>query len=74
MLDAVEFQEKVLRERIPTILCGLDLGRAPDLWTPDYLSQKVGSQTVKVHVCPEPKMDFMRKNFVYRSVGGCYMW
>ena len=65
-VDAVEFQEKVWSKREPAILCGLDLGKAQDLWSPEYLSNQVGSQPVKVHVCPEPQMDFITKNFVYR--------
>ena len=63
---AQEFQELVSSSREPAILCGLDLGPARELWTPQYLREKCGNQPVKVHVCPTPKMDFISKNFLYK--------
>ena len=64
----LEFEETVWRKREPAVLYGLDLGRAPSTWTPEYLGRQVGSQTVKVHVSPEPCMNFLKKNFIYRQV------
>ena len=60
--------EDVLKKREPAVLRGLDLGTATDLWTPEYLGHRVGSQAVKVHVSPDPCMNFLTKNFVYRQV------
>lgn len=65
--SAEKFEETVGRLREPAILCGLDLGPATTLWTPQYLREKCGKEPVlKVHVCPEKKMDFITKNFAYK--------
>lgn len=61
-----DFQEKVSKLREPAILCGLDLGRAPKLWNPQYLSGKCSNNPVKVHVCPVQQMNFVNKNFAYK--------
>ena len=61
-----DFMTKVYCKRIPMVLKGIDLGDAPSLWTPDYLCRKCGEKAVKVHVTPVSRMDFIRKNFVYR--------
>ena len=61
-----EFITKVYCKRKPAVLKGIDLGCAPSLWTPDYLCRKCGEKAVKVHVTPVSRMDFIRKNFVYR--------
>ncbi|XP_072835302.2 tRNA wybutosine-synthesizing protein 5 isoform X2 [Pogona vitticeps] len=37
-------------------------------WTVDYLSQVTGNKEVKVHVSTVPQMDFLKKNFVYRTL------
>lgn len=63
-----DFREKVSRLRQPAIVCGLDLGQAPKLWTPQYLREKCGSLPVKIHVCPVQKMDFVLKNFTYKLI------
>ena len=64
---AEQFQETVARLREPTILCGLDLGPATKLWTPQYLREKCGKEPVlKIHVCPEQQMNFITKNFAYK--------
>jgi len=62
------FEEDVLKKREPAVLRGLDLGNATDLWTPEYLGQRVGNRACKVHVSPDPCMNFLTKNFVYRQV------
>ena len=66
VVTAEDFQERVYKFREPTILCGLDLGLAPSLWTPQYLGEKCGNIPVKIHVCPQEMMDFIHKNFAYR--------
>ena len=66
-----DFLEKVSRHRQPAILCGLDLGDAPELWTPQYLRERCGCYPVKVHVCPVHKMDFLLKNFAYKLNDYC---
>lgn len=61
-----EFYSIVYPRRQPAVLRGIDLGRAPGLWTPDYLCEHCGSRPVKVHVCPVAQMDFITKNFAYK--------
>ena len=66
-VDSVEqVQAVVYHTRRPTVLKGVPLNVAPSLWTPEYLADACGSQSVKLHVSPVPQMDFIRKNFVYR--------
>jgi len=58
----------ILTKREPVILRGLDIGHCRTKWTWDYLQQTCGSRKVKVHVSPSPQMDFITKNFVYRTL------
>uniref|UniRef100_A0A671K463 tRNA-yW synthesizing protein 5 n=1 Tax=Sinocyclocheilus anshuiensis TaxID=1608454 RepID=A0A671K463_9TELE len=44
------------------------LGPCARAWTVSYLAQRGGDREVKVHVSPEPRMDFLHKNFVYRTL------
>lgn len=67
--DEATFLERVYPTKRPAILRGIDLGRAPHLWTVDHLCAKCGSRPVKVHVCPMPQADFIKKNFAYKCVG-----
>ncbi|XP_066474751.1 tRNA wybutosine-synthesizing protein 5 isoform X2 [Tiliqua scincoides] len=55
-------------QRKPVVLKGLDLGPCTSKWTVDYLSQAAGNKEVKVHVSSVPQMDFLSKNFVYRTL------
>ncbi|NXS02625.1 TYW5 protein, partial [Oxylabes madagascariensis] len=75
--EAVERRERVPRERFlrdiyprrkPVVLTGLELGACTTKWTIDYLSQAEGSKEVKIHVSAVPQMDFLSKNFVYRTL------
>lgn len=50
----------------PCVLHGIDVGVATSKWTPDYLADKCGEREVKVHVSPDPSMDFIKKNFIYK--------
>ena len=60
------FESEVGPKREPALLRGLEIGRARDKWTPEYLAECGGERTVKVHVCPTGKMDFIHKNFAYK--------
>ncbi|XP_068688938.1 tRNA wybutosine-synthesizing protein 5-like [Montipora foliosa] len=62
------FETSISPKRMPAIIRKLDIGRAPDKWTPQYLSQHGADKSVKVHVCPTGKMDFIHKNFAYKSL------
>ena len=60
------FESEIASKREPAILRGLDIGTACGKWTPEYLAQNGGEKSVKVHVCPTGKMDFIHKNFAYK--------
>ncbi|RUS75567.1 hypothetical protein EGW08_016661 [Elysia chlorotica] len=63
-----EFTSKIYPKREPVILRGLDLGPCTTRWTVPYLTQAGGSYEVKVHVSSVCEMDFINKNFLYRSL------
>ncbi|KAK3103844.1 hypothetical protein FSP39_022383 [Pinctada imbricata] len=55
--------------RIPTVLQGLDIGSCVQKWSSlEYLMKNGGNKQVKIHVSESPQMDFINKNFVYRSL------
>ncbi|KAL6032892.1 hypothetical protein STEG23_035627 [Scotinomys teguina] len=63
-----QFMEHLYPQRKPLVLEGLDLGSCTSKWTVDYLSQAGGTREVKVHVAAVAQMDFISKNFVYRTL------
>ncbi|CAN9197823.1 unnamed protein product [Alternaria sp. RS040] len=55
----------------PAIIEGLDIGPCTDLWTLDYLTEKLGPEReLVIHECSSDRMTFKDKNFSYikRSV------
>lgn len=62
------FESEISPKRRPAILRGVDIGEATAKWNADYLSQQGHNKEVKVHVCPTGKMDFIHKNFVYKTL------
>ncbi|XP_072835294.2 tRNA wybutosine-synthesizing protein 5 isoform X1 [Pogona vitticeps] len=62
------FLQDIYPRRKPAVLKGIDLGPCMTKWTVDYLSQVTGNKEVKVHVSTVPQMDFLKKNFVYRTL------
>lgn len=62
------FDAEISAKREPAILRGLDIGSACSKWSPEYLAQCGGEKTVKIHVCPTGRMDFIHKNFVYKTL------
>ncbi|XP_053134583.1 tRNA wybutosine-synthesizing protein 5 isoform X1 [Hemicordylus capensis] len=62
------FLQNIYPLREPVVLKGIDLGPCTTKWTVDYLSQAAGNKEVKVHVSTVPQMDFLSKNFVYRTL------
>ncbi|XP_040418006.1 tRNA wybutosine-synthesizing protein 5 [Cygnus olor] len=62
------FLQDVYPQRKPVVLKGMELGSCTTKWTVDYLSQAEGSKEVKIHVSAVPQMDFLSKNFVYRTL------
>ena len=61
-----DFVSTVYPSRQPCVLHGVDVGVATTKWTPDYLATICGKKEVRVHVSPDPSMDFIRKNFAYK--------
>jgi tRNA wybutosine-synthesizing protein 5 len=61
-------QTALHKKRQPVVLKSLDIGPCVDKWTWDYLKKMCGSRKIKVHVSSTPQMDFLNKNFVYRSL------
>ncbi|XP_007933519.1 tRNA wybutosine-synthesizing protein 5 [Orycteropus afer afer] len=62
------FTQHLYPQRKPLVLEGIDLGACTSKWTVDYLSQVGGRKEVKIHVAAVPQMDFISKNFVYRTL------
>ncbi|XP_046399477.1 tRNA wybutosine-synthesizing protein 5-like [Ischnura elegans] len=62
------FKDHVSFRREPAILRGANVGECVKVWSPEYLARKVGNLPVKIHVSPTPKMDFIRKNFMYKTL------
>lgn len=55
----------------PAIIEGLDIGPCTDLWTLDYLKERIGAERdLVIHECSSDRMTFKDKNFQYvkRSV------
>ncbi|ORY09672.1 hypothetical protein BCR34DRAFT_367310 [Clohesyomyces aquaticus] len=63
---------QVIAASKPLILEGLELGPCAELWTIDYLKQKIGEdREIVIHECDSDRMTFKDKNFQYvkKSVG-----
>ncbi|KAL4695498.1 hypothetical protein H8959_000593 [Pygathrix nigripes] len=63
-----QFMQHLYPQRKPLVLEGIDLGPCTSKWTVDYLSQVGGKKEVKIHVAAVAQMDFISKNFVYRTL------
>ncbi|KGL79504.1 tRNA wybutosine-synthesizing protein 5, partial [Tinamus guttatus] len=55
-------------QRRPVVLRGVELGACTRRWSAEYLRRAEGAKAVKIHVSAGPRMDFLRKNFVYRTL------
>uniref|UniRef100_A0A1A8KAM9 tRNA wybutosine-synthesizing protein 5 n=2 Tax=Nothobranchius kuhntae TaxID=321403 RepID=A0A1A8KAM9_NOTKU len=62
------FLQDVYPLRRPAVLRGVDLGPCVERWTVEYLGNKGGDRDVKIHVSTEAQMDFLHKNFVYKTL------
>ncbi|XP_033728056.1 tRNA wybutosine-synthesizing protein 5-like [Pecten maximus] len=68
-IDASVFIEHIYPKRRPVILRGVDIGQCVDKWrSVNYLTTKGGGMPVKIHVSATPQMDFINKNFTYKSL------
>nr|XP_015831421.2 tRNA wybutosine-synthesizing protein 5 [Nothobranchius furzeri] len=62
------FLQDVYPLRRPAVLRGVDLGPCVERWTVEYLGNRGGDRDVKIHVSSEAQMDFLHKNFVYKTL------
>ncbi|MFT7815046.1 tRNA wybutosine-synthesizing protein 5 isoform X1 [Arapaima gigas] len=67
-VDKDTFLRDIYPTRRPAVLKGVSLGPCCDRWTVEYLAERGGPKDVKVHVSAEPRMDFLHKNFLYRTL------
>ncbi|CAM9534416.1 unnamed protein product [Lampetra fluviatilis] len=54
--------------RRPAVLRGLDVGPCLSRWDAEYLQAAGGTRPVRVHASPSPRMDFIHKNFAYKTL------
>jgi tRNA wybutosine-synthesizing protein 4 len=60
-----DFSRMVVSSK-PVIVEGLDIGPCVDLWTLDYLKERIGAEReLVVHECASDRMTFKDKNFEY---------
>ena len=65
-IDSAEEFTKVLAASKPVIIENLDIGPCKDLWTLEYLKEKVGHEReIVIHECASDRMTFKDKNFSY---------
>jgi len=62
------FHQRISPKREPAVLRNLDIGEDWKNWTSEYLANKIGDVPVKIHVSPVPQMDFLKKNFLYKTL------
>ncbi|KAM9850540.1 tRNA wybutosine-synthesizing protein 5 [Aulostomus maculatus] len=67
-VDREVFLRDIYPQRRPAVLRGVSLGPCLDRWTTEYLAQKGGAKDIKVHVSTVPQMNFLHKNFVYKTL------
>ncbi|XP_069471899.1 tRNA wybutosine-synthesizing protein 5 isoform X1 [Ambystoma mexicanum] len=67
-VDKSTFLQDIYPLRKPVVLRGVDLGTCTTKWTVDYIIKAGGNADVKVHVSTVPQMDFLHKNFIYRTL------
>jgi tRNA wybutosine-synthesizing protein 5 len=63
-----QFFDEIHPKRSPVILRGLDIGSCLGKWTAEYLLQNVGNKPVKIHVSETGQMNFLTKNFHYKTL------
>ncbi|XP_014276965.1 tRNA wybutosine-synthesizing protein 5 [Halyomorpha halys] len=63
-----DFQAYIAVHRKPLILRNFCIGQCLHKWSTDYLVEKIGKVDVKVHVSPVGRMNFLHKNFTYKTM------
>lgn len=67
-VDKAQFLSEIHPKRSPALLRGLDIGDCLKKWSIEYLCGCVGSRPVKIHVSESGQMDFLTKNFCYKTL------
>uniref|UniRef100_A0A090XAE1 JmjC domain-containing protein n=1 Tax=Ixodes ricinus TaxID=34613 RepID=A0A090XAE1_IXORI len=67
-VDEETFRRDIYSAREPAVLRGIPIGPCQSLWDCEYLCKHGGTQPVKIHVSPDRHMNFLDKNFVYRTL------
>ncbi|CAF0715070.1 unnamed protein product [Brachionus calyciflorus] len=68
LFNLEEAKNWIETKREPFILKNFDYGPCLKKWNVDYLSQKAENRLVKIHVSTASEMDFINKNFIYRTL------
>ncbi|EDV21066.1 uncharacterized protein TRIADDRAFT_30960 [Trichoplax adhaerens] len=63
-----KFIQDIYPQRKPFLISGHDLGPCMHKWNADYLADVGGQQMVKLHVATQDKMNFITKNFSYKTL------
>lgn len=67
-VDKDVFLRDIYPQRKPAVLRGSCLGPCLQKWTVEYLRDRGGDKEVKIHVSAQPQMDFLHKNFAYKTL------
>uniref|UniRef100_A0A1B6L9M2 JmjC domain-containing protein n=1 Tax=Graphocephala atropunctata TaxID=36148 RepID=A0A1B6L9M2_9HEMI len=68
IISKEDFIENVQSKRKPAVLRGICIGECCNKWSAEYLTHNVGHLEAKIHVSCETKMDFLNKNFSYKTL------
>lgn len=52
----------------PALLKHCDFGKCFSLWSPEYLSEKIGDKIVNIHTSMSNNLNFIEKNFTYQRI------
>ncbi|XP_015905589.1 tRNA wybutosine-synthesizing protein 5 [Parasteatoda tepidariorum] len=58
----------LISQHVPFVYRGADIGLSAQKWTIDYLTEHLGNEEVKIHVSEFQRLDFLKKNFVYKTL------
>lgn len=67
-VDIEMFRNCICSKRLPALLKAVDVGPCLEKWTPEFLVENTKDKEVRVHVSTSPRLDFINKNFAYKSV------
>ncbi|GIY25279.1 tRNA wybutosine-synthesizing protein 5 [Caerostris extrusa] len=68
IVSETELAHELLSKRVPFVLRGADIGPCIEKWTPANLSDVLGNEEVKIHVSEFQQLDFLKKNFKYKTL------